>query len=73
MSVFFIQFTVIFDHMREIVERDAATVTPTFSEAFDWLFDCKVIKHVTMKGVAVYHVSSGSEEESPCWTSTSGT
>jgi len=64
MSVFFIQFTVIFDHMREIVERDAATVTPTFSEAFDWLGDCKINKHVTKKNVVVYHVPSGSEEES---------
>jgi len=66
MSVFFIQFTVIFDDMWQIVERDAAAVTPTFSEAFDWLCDCKIIKHVTMKGVAVYHVSSGSEEEYAC-------
>ena len=73
MSVFFIQLTVFFDHICEIVERDTATVTPTFSKAFDWICDCKVIKHVTKKGVAVYHLSSRSEEESASQTIVSGT
>ena len=66
MPVFVIQFTVIFDHICQIVEGDAATVTPTFSKAFDWFCDSPVIKHVTKKGVVVYHVFSRSEEESAC-------
>ena len=68
MSVFVIQLTVVFDHIRQIVERDAATVTPAFFKAFDWLCDCPVIKHVTKKGVVVYRVSSRGEEESSCET-----